>query len=158
MKRFWSMVATIALATPFAAHAAFSFSEIMFDAPGTDTKHEWVEVYNTGDATDLSEFKFFENGSNHTLTLYGGSATVQSGGYAIIADDAATFLLDFPAFTGTLFDASFSLSNTGETIVLRDAALVDVATATYSGDGGAQGDGNSLNFISGVWTPRTATP
>ncbi len=158
MKWFWSMVATIALATPCAAHAAFSFSEIMFDASGADTKHEWVELYNEGEATDLSTYKFFENGSNHGLTLYAGTVSVAANGYAVIADDAATFLLDYPSYTGPLFDASFSLSNTGEAISLRTADLVDVATATYTGDAGALGDGNSIHFVSGSWVSRSPTP
>jgi PKD repeat protein len=152
------MVATIALATPFAAYAAFSFSEIMFDAAGTDTKHEWVEVYNDGDATDLSTFKFYENGSNHGLTLHSGSATISANGYAIIADDAATFLIDFPSYTGPLFDASFSLSNMGETVSLRSTDLVDVATANYTADSGALGDGNSIHFINGSWVSRSPSP
>lgn len=158
MKWFWSIVATIALATPCAAHAAFSFSEIMFDASGADTKHEWVELYNDGEATDLSTFKFFENGSNHGLTLHAGSASIAANGYAIIADDAATFLLDYPSYTGPLFDASFSLSNTGEAISLRTADLVDVATATYTGEAGALGDGNSIHFTNGSWVARVPTP
>lgn len=146
------------LSTPFAAHAAFSFTEIMYDATGTDTKHEWIEVLNSGAPADLSSYKLFENGTNHGLTLQSGSATVPTNGYAIIADDAATFLTDFPSFSGTLFDSAFSLSNTGETFSLRDADAVDVASATYNAEGGAAGDGNSLQWMNGVWTAALSTP
>ena len=31
------------------AFASLLFSEIMYDHEGTDTDHEWVEVYNPGD-------------------------------------------------------------------------------------------------------------
>jgi hypothetical protein len=154
----FSLFSLTLLASPFAAHAAFSFTEIMFDAPGTDAKHEWVEVQNLGGAVDMSDFKFFEANSNHGLTLVAGSATVPGGGYAIIAGDATTFLADFPTFTGTLFDATFSLSNSGEALVLRDGSLTDVATASYTGDAGGAGDGNTLNFLNSVWVPRAPTP
>ncbi len=156
MKRSLFALALVILTAPTAAHATFSFTEIMYDAPGTDTKHEWVEILNDGAAVDISGYKLFENGTNHGLTLHSGSATVN--GYAIIADDAATFLLDFPSYTGPLFDASFSLSNTGESLELRDASLITVASATYSADAGAAGDGNTLNGTGGAWVARTPSP
>ena len=130
----------------------------MYDAPGTDTKHEWVELQNIGSAVDMSGYKYYENGSNHGLTLFAGPATVAAGGYVVIADDAATFLGDFPSFSGTLFDSAFSLSNTGESMSLRDESLTDAASASYTSDAGAAGDGNSLNALSGSWYPRLPTP
>lgn len=146
-----------ALATiPTAAFAAFSFTEIMYDAPGTDTKHEWVEVVNDGAPVDLSTYKLFENGTNHGFAHVSGPATV--GGYAIVADDATTFLADYPSYTGTLYDSAFSLSNTGESLTLRDGSLVAVATVEYSSGSGAAGDGNSLNIVGGSWVPRTPSP
>jgi hypothetical protein len=154
----FSLFSLTLLASPFAAHAAFSFTEIMFDAPGTDAKHEWVEVQNLGGSVDLSDYKFFEANANHGLTLVAGSATVTGGGFAVIVDDATTFLTDFPSFTGTLFDATFSLSNSGEALVLRDGSLTDVATASYTGDLGAAGDGNTLNYLNNIWVPRAPTP
>jgi len=159
MARYSPIAALFSLLfVPFAAHAAFSFTEIMFDAPGTDAKHEWVEVQNLGGSVDMSDFKFFEANVNHGLTLVAGSATVPGGGFAIIADDATTFLTDFPSFTGTLFDATFSLSNSGEALVLRDGSLTDVATASYTGDLGATGDGNTLNYLNNILVPRAPTP
>lgn len=158
MKRVLFALTVLLSTTPTAALAAFSFTEIMYDASGTDTKHEWVEVYNTGTSADMSEYKLFENGTNHGLTLVAGSATVGAGGYAVIADDAATFLTDFPSFAGTLFDSAFSLSNSGETVTLRDESLTDIATASYTAADGAAGDGNSLNYIGGAWYPRSPTP
>lgn len=158
MKRLALAAILLSTTVPFAAHAAFSFTEIMYDAPGTDAKHEWVEVQNDGPAVDMTGYKFFENGSNHGLTLFAGSGTVGAGGYAVIADDAATFLVDYPSFSGSLFDSTFSLSNTGESVSLRDESLADSANATYAGETGAAGDGNSLNSINGAWYPRFPTP
>lgn len=160
MKRFGSFLALISLylLSSTAAFAAFSFTEVMYDASGTDTKHEWVELINSGPSVDVSGYKFFENGSNHGLTLVAGSASIASGGYVVIADDATTFLTDYPSFSGTLFDAAFSLSNTGETFSFRDESLTDVASATYASDAGAAGDGNTLNYLGGVWVPRLPTP
>lgn len=158
MARYAPFAALLVLLSPFAAHAAFSFTEIMYDASGTDTKHEWVELQNTGSAVDMTGYKFYENGSNHGLTLVAGPATVGAGGYVVIADDAVTFLGDYPSFSGTLFDSAFSLSNTGEAVSLRDESLIDVASVSYTSDAGAAGDGNSLNTLSGAWYPRLPTP
>ena len=158
MKRLFLAAALVSTLVPFAAHAAFSFTEIMYDASGTDTKHEWVEVLNEGAPVDISGFKFFENGTNHGLTLVQGSPSIGTNGYAIIADDAVTFLADYPSFSGTLFDSAFSLSNTGETVELRDESLTVRASASYTSELGAAGDGNSLNNLSGTWYPRLPTP
>ena len=142
---------------PFLSFANVSFTEIMYDVSGSDTGREWVEI--TADtATDLSDWKLFEANTNHTLTLVKGAALVPAGSFVVIADNTEKFLLDFPSFTGTLFDSSFSLSNTGETISLRNADLVDTDTVSYTSGQGAAGDGNSLQKINSVWAASLPTP
>ena len=97
-------------------------------SPGN--KHEWVEVYNRGAASiDVAGWKFWEDGTNHALTFTGDASTLQPGGFAVIAQDAATFAADYPAFSGLLIDSSWSsLKETGEEIGLKDSsgALVEV--------------------------------
>src|SRR5258708_21866234 len=125
--------------------SALSITEIMYDPEGADTGREWIEVYNDGSAADLSKWKFFEGGTNHGLVSAQGDATIPNGGYAVIADNPQKFLLDFPSYSGALFDSSFSLKNTRETLALKDVLLAIVASVTYDPPWGAVGDGNSLH-------------
>ncbi len=139
--------------------AGIQISEIYYDPPGTDTGHEWIEIENNSDSdVDLTGWKFFENNSNHTLTLIAGSAVIPAHGFAIIADNAVTFSSDFPQFSGILFDSVFSLSNTGETLVLKDVNGEVIDTAVYTSESGANGDGNSLNGSQNTWQSFLATP
>lgn len=141
-------------------HASVMFSEIMYDLEGTDTDREWVEVYNGGsDSVDLSTWKFVEGNTNHSLVPVDGNGTLLANAYAIIADKPDAFRVDWPNYTGLLFDSSFSLINDpGETLALKDAGLVVVDTVTYENTSGAQGDGKSLQKINNAWVPATPTP
>src|SRR3989344_1988834 len=155
--RFWVFIFLFSLA--FSARASVVITEIMYDLEeGGDTGREWVEIQNSGSGIDLTGWKFFENGVNHGLVLAQGSVSLPQNGFAIIADNAEKFLLDWPGFNGTLFDSSFSFSNTGETLILRDSELADSDTATYSSEFGASGDGNSLGKANNQWISSLPTP
>src|SRR3989338_1551208 len=147
---------------PVCVSAQVIISEIMYDVEGSDANREWIEVFNAGAAVNLTEWRFFEGDSNHVLTAV-GSETLVAGGYAVIADDPEKFREDWPSFSGRLFDSSFSLSNTGETLILRccGSDLVDKDTVTYTGENGAAGDGKTLQrqSISGqALSPFSPTP
>lgn len=133
--------------------------EIMYDAPGTDTKHEWVEIFNTSNSEIVvTEWKLYEQDTNHGIVAYQGGDTLPPGGYAVIADDPATFLGDWPQFSGILFDSTFSLNNTGELLALKNGAGATVDEVTYSSSTGASGDGNSLNRSGGSFVVAAASP
>ena len=138
--------------------ASASITEIMYDLPGTDTGREWIEIQNTGsEDISFSKWKLFEANTNHGLILFQGSATTSANGFVIIADDPAKFVTDNPAYSGSIFDSSFSLSNTGETLSLKfENAVID--EVTYASTMGAAGDGNSLQKISGSWQAKSPTP
>jgi hypothetical protein len=138
------------------ADGSVSITEIMYNPEGSDTGREWVEIYNAGSAAiDLTDWKFFEADTNHEITHYSGSATVASGAYAVIASDPAKFKIDFPSYSGAVYDSSFSLSNTGETLALKkEDAIID--SVTYSSSGGIEGE--SINKSGSSWTSGTATP
>jgi len=136
--------------------AQIQITEIMYDIEGSDSGREWIEIYNGGDDVDLSGWKLYENNTNHALVPQ-DSAVISAGGYAIIADNVTKFLADWPDFSGILFDSSFSLSNTGETVSIRNQDLVDEDTASYTSDMGAKGDGNSLQKINGSWVSAFPT-
>ncbi|OGI60937.1 hypothetical protein A2641_00940 [Candidatus Nomurabacteria bacterium RIFCSPHIGHO2_01_FULL_37_25] len=141
------------------AYAGLVINEIMYDLEDADTGREWVEIYNNSDtAVDVSAFKFFEANTNHGLTLVEGDANIGAYGYAVIVSDSEKFKIDWPNFPGTIFDSSFSLSNDGEALAIKDESLNIVDEYTYSSSQGANGDGNSLQKISGSWSVATSTP
>ncbi len=149
----------LGLSLPLQALAAMQITEIMYDVSGTDAGREWVEITNTGsNSADVSGFKFFEANTNHALIVVSGSGVLQPGISAIIADDAVKFLLEYPAYGGALFDSSFSLSNTGETIVLKDDGLEVLDTVDYNSGTGAAGDGNSLQRSGQVFLAAAPNP
>lgn len=133
-------------------------TEIFYNASGTDDGREWIEVRNDGaSAASLDDVRFFEGGTNHWLTFTRGDALLSPGAYAVIADDADQFLLNYPAFSGGLFDSSFSLSNSGEVLALTfDGSTFH--SVTYSSSTGAYGDGDSLQLITGNWQASAPTP
>lgn len=138
---------------------AMKINEIMYDVAGTDTGREWVEVYNNTDKeVDISKWKLFENNVGHTLKIIKGSPIIQVGGYAIIADNDINFMADNPNFSGALFDSVFSLTNTGETLILLDSEGNKIDEIGYNDTLGAKGDGNSLQLFDGFLIPSIPTP
>lgn len=146
------IIATLLLCAPLVSYAQIEITEVMYDLEGSDSGYEWVEVYNSGtEPVVLTDWKLFEANINHRISaIEGGSETVGSGEYAVIVDNEAKFKEKYPAYSGTLFDSAFSLSNSGETIIMRDGDLIDQDTFTYTSDLGASGDGESLHKIDGV--------
>lgn len=116
-------------------------SEVAYDLPGGDDPHEWIELYNAGTSTiDLTGWKF-NDGSNHNLVA---PPSIKSGEFAILADDAPTFLQDHPGFAGTVIDTVMSLNNSTDTLSLirSDGSVAD--TLTYTSGLGASGNGKTL--------------
>lgn len=135
---------SVILLFPFISKAAVVINEIMYDLDGSDSGREWIEVINNSDtAVNLTDWKFFEAETNHKLTLIQGDSNIPAYGYAIIADNSGNFLTDNPGFSGILFDSTFSLSNTGENLALKNNDNI-VDEITYNSSWGANGDGKSL--------------
>jgi uncharacterized protein YneR len=154
----WLLVLLI-IASFFASVGAIQISEIMYDPAGSDSGHEWVEIYNNESIdTNLTGWKFLESGTNHGITLENGSWILGVGKYAVIADDANTFLSDYSNYNGTLFDSTFDLSNSGEELVLKNSSLAVRENITYNSTWGAAGNGNSLQRFNGSWCEAGPTP
>ncbi|KKW08082.1 MAG: S-layer-like protein array protein [Candidatus Kaiserbacteria bacterium GW2011_GWA2_49_19] len=169
VQRIWGIaVSVFFLFLPIATSAQVVISEIMYDAPGLEGsgEHDWIEVFNAGaSAVDISAYRFFEAGTNHTLKLESGSATLPSVGYAIIASATSTFLADWPAFSGTLFDSSFNLNSAGELIGIRVDTSDTTHDFTYVPSDAATNNGSSLHrasataatFSAGTPSPGTGS-
>ena len=106
--------------------ANIEINEIMYDLKtGSDDGREWIEIYNNSDVTaDLSTFKLFEADTNHKLVVVSGDSKLQAESYAIIVSTPEKFGKDFPNFSGVILDSTFSLSNSGENLVLKDGDIV----------------------------------
>ena len=146
---------------PLSVNAEIVISEIMYDLPGSDSGREWIEIQNTGaSAADISGWKLFEGNTNHGIatTTEEQSFVLLPGAYAVIADSKEAFRLDWKFFGGLLFDSSFSLSNTGETIALRDGTLSAIDTVIYTSALGANGDGKTLFRTGNSFFPGKPTP
>jgi hypothetical protein len=141
------------------AFASLEITEIMYDLSGSDTGREWIEIYNP-DSTpvDVTKIKLFEASTNHGVSVSSGSGTLNFEGYAVISDVPSKFMTDNPSYSGMLFDSTFSLSNTGEPLELRNASGTILDSVTYDSALGATGDGNSLQKINGAWTASAPTP
>lgn len=164
------MCVCAALAIPGVASAQLVVSEIMYDLQtGADTGREWIEVFNASEDTiPITEWKVLEGGSNHSIAALQGGDTLPSGGYAIIADNPAKFLVDWPGYAGAVYDTVFSggLSNSGESIsvgYVANGSFVATDSTTYTNANGGAGDGmsvqratsDSASFTGGAPTPGT---
>lgn len=154
---------------PHVATAQVVISEFLYDAPGSDTDQEWVELFNAGASpVDLTKWKI-NDGSNHILNVPPknngkGSITIPSGGYIILAADALTFATQYPSVAHVI-DTILALPNTNGTVSLVDESGVVVDSLSYSKDQGAAGDGStfqrgavgSASFVAAPPTPGTGS-
>lgn len=159
-RRFLKTILGIILFSVTFVYGRVMIDEVMYDFPGTDTKHEWIEISNIGESLNLSSWKLREGGVNHALTLVNGVWTIDEEQSIIIADDASTFLLDYPTFNSTLFDSAFSsgLSGSGEELVLIDAQGKVIDNLVYNTSLGATGNGLTLCYYNFSWQECLATP
>jgi len=132
-------------------------SEIMYDISGTDTKREWIEIYNNTSSTISStNLRLKENDVSRALTVI-TTSDIPAGEYAVIADNSDQFMIDNPDFSGILFDNVFSLNNEGESLSLLNSTGV-TDTVSYTSSLGAKGDGNSLQLSGGIFISALPTP
>ena len=122
-----------------------TISEIYYNPPSSDNDHEWLEIYNSGSIpADITKLRLNEDEKNHTLKNI-TEAVLVPGSYAVIAENATQFIVDYPDFNGILFDSSWSsLSNTGEflSLVVEKDGILD--SVLYNSTWGGDGDGFSL--------------
>ena len=133
-------------------------NEVMYDAPGADTDHEWIEILNEGTSTaSLADVKLFEGGSHHVLTLVRSSQELLQGSYAIIADDAAVFIAEHTSVDVPVFDSAFSLNNEGQSLALTFGDTT-IDSFSYASSSGAGGTGDSFQYFSDGWKAALPTP
>ncbi len=102
------------------------------------TGDEWIELYNTTNATvNITGWTLKAADGSPSITLNG---TILAGGYFLLERDDDTTVSDIPAdqvYTG-------ELSNSGETLSLRDGSGTVIDTA--NGNGGSWPKGSSSTY------------
>jgi len=139
----------------FSFHRDIVINEIMYDhrnlpptngLPAQNSPESWVELYNRGAAAvDLSGWSL---GGGITYDFPPGQ-TLAPGAYLVVAGDAAYLRSLYPGIT-ILGDFGKSLSHSGDTLVLYDAAGNSANQVRYFTDGRwplyAAGGGSSLEL------------
>jgi len=145
-----------------AADSNLIITEVMYDPEGTDTGHEWVEVYNNNpdsitikSGSSATSWRFIDQFQNNLPSTshkhtFSGDITVKSHEFLIISNNPDIFQQDYPDndFTGKVVKASFSLPNSESTIALSDnGASTWFSTVSYSSAWGASDNGKTLEKI-----------
>lgn len=148
---------------PFLANAGVYINEVAYDISGVDEKREWIEIYNDSNSEiKLTDWKF-NDGSNHLLSEPPknggkGSLILPSQNYAVLADNAERFIIDYPDYFGILIDTVMNLNNDGDTLKILDDKGNEIDSVSYNKKQGADGDGNSLQKAAGTWGASLSTP
>ncbi|MBN2423098.1 lamin tail domain-containing protein [Candidatus Woesearchaeota archaeon] len=122
-------------------------TEIMSKLPGSDEGHEWIEIYNN-DISDINVngWKLCEGNTNHGLTLINGSFILGPGDFAVIVDNFNIFLIDYPSYSGNLYDSSWdTLHDNGELLAINDSSKKTIDEIIY--DTTLITEGHSLELI-----------
>ena len=152
----------LALCAPVVVSADIVINEFLYDAPATDTDQEFVEIYNTGsEPVDLTKWKLGD-GSSHVLNVPPknggtGSIVLEPGSYALLVNNATTFIAAHPGVNGSVIDTVLSLPNTGGTISLINALGTIASSVHYTKEQRGAGDGNSIQKSGDAWIAALPT-
>ncbi|MCI5051108.1 MAG: lamin tail domain-containing protein [Candidatus Pacebacteria bacterium] len=142
---------------PLSSFADVEITEIMYDAEGSDSGFEWIEIRNTGTSNvQIADYHFYENDVHHGL--YPEDFTnLGPGEYGVITQDITIFQSEY-SNVSNLIKSSFSLNNTGEELAISDSDKNIIHSISYDAVFGAAGNGNSLHYTSSGWEEYTPSP
>ena len=126
----WSPLAEADFAPP---PARILFTELNYNPPGSGDDTEFLELANVGGVVASLNGAHFTEGIDYTF----GNITLNPGQRIVLVSNPAAFSTAYPGVTvgGTY---AGNLSNSGETVTLRDIAEAVICTVTY-GDSNAAG-------------------
>jgi len=131
------------------------FNEIMYNPEGADTGYEWIELKFSGNQRiNISNIKFREADTNHKLKLISGSDSFNSTTFVLIVKDLDKFNEGYNV-DSNIFESSFSLSNSGEELIILDSYGEIYDNITYVP---LSNEGNSLSYINNSWVESSPTP
>lgn len=168
MKSYIKLCLTLLVTlTPIFSFAQDSFiiSEIMMNPEGSDSGREWIEVVNLGAGTGVDGYKFKEgststNAVSHGLKIVDGQSQswlIDKDEAFVIADNPEKFFVDYPDYSGNIFDSSFSLTNSGEYLAFLDASkniLFEISVTEHL----IPDEGNGLCLVENIWNQCNPSP
>lgn len=125
-----------------------AINEIMY-AP-TPSTNEWFELYNnTANPINLANWKWKD--ATATLRIITTlSININSGGYAIVCEDSATFRTTYPGFSGILLQPNngwSSLNNTGDQLILFSGSGTQIDSINFTSSWGGSTGSRSMERV-----------
>ncbi len=139
-------------------------SEVFYDAVGSDTGVEFVEIHNRNEnRCDLSGFSIHDGYTGSSTYFLPENTSIEPGGYLLVVQDQEKFIQLFgvePDREGL----NFSLNNSGETITLVDSEISIIDRVYIEGGYGSDplpdiwGDTSLPSASEGESVQRKASP
>jgi hypothetical protein len=121
----------VALLLPTFLRAEVVINEIMYHPSSEKTTEEYIELHNTGTTAVTMDGWSFTSGVSFTFP----NVSIPAGGYLVVAADRAAFAAKYPAVTNFVAGWTGRLSNSANSIVLKDNNGVRVDQVRYADDG-----------------------
>jgi hypothetical protein len=125
-------------------------SEVFYDASGSDSGYEWVELFNAGTAAvDLAGYSLGCGGTSYTYSQLQLSGVIAPGQTFVVGGPTASSLNGNPSFDQTV-DFSPDIQNSGSTadgVALFDLPASQVAANTVPIDAVIYGGSNNNGLI-----------
>ena len=142
-----------ALLLPEGARAAVRVNEIAWMGSASNANAEWIELYNDGEATSLEGWKLASGSLNISL-----SGSIAAQGYYLLertSDESVPSTAADKIYTG-------ALSNSGDTLVLKDGAGAVIDTVAGGTNWTAIGGDNTTKHTAqrsgSGWVTAAGTP
>ena len=130
--------------------AALVLSEVFYDASGSDSGLEWVEIYNPGStAVDLSGWSLGNGGSDYTYSTLQLTGTIGPGATFVVGGPLSGVSNANPVFDQAV-DFSPDFQNGGSTadgVALFDVPAASITASTVPVDAVVYGTTNSSGLI-----------
>jgi beta-lactamase superfamily II metal-dependent hydrolase len=109
------------------------FSEVFYDAPGSDSEKEWIELYNNSEtAVNISGWTIVDsNGTGKTYIIPAGNS-IAPGKYFTIARNKSGFTRLY-GYGANLYALFPSLNNKGDSLVLKDLLKEEIDRVAWEG-------------------------
>ena len=142
------------IALPAYAEAAVTINEVAWMGDTTSANHEWIEIYNSGEAAVSVDGWILSDGLNLSVTLAGTLASNQYGVLERTSEESAPGTA-FLIYTGALV-------NTGATLTLRDSggAIQDQVPGgeEWQNIGGDNTTKDTAQYTDRGWITAPGTP
>lgn len=158
MKKFFLIFLTISI---LKANSQIVISEINYNTDSTISAGDWIELWNTGAASqDISGWQFIDSDPLHIPFVVPVGTSLPANGRIVIVANSVKFDSKHPG-VNRIGDLSFGLSNAGEFIKLMNSTGATMVQFTYDDSlpwpKCADGYGRTLELVSATADPSLAS-